>query len=71
MADELPRWVTIKQAAEYYQISERTVRKMISIGDLKAKRIGPKTIRIERGSLVELGDFGPRRHRKGRYENRL
>ncbi|MGO4445079.1 helix-turn-helix domain-containing protein [Mycobacterium sp. 2YAF39] len=71
MDEKLPSWVTIKQAAEYYQISERTVRKMISIGDLKAKRIGPKTIRIERDSLVELGEYGPRRRHKGRYDNRL
>ena len=70
MANELPRWVTIKQAAEYYQISGHTVRKMIAIGDLKAKRIGPKTIRIDRDSLMELGDYRPRRGRKGRYENR-
>jgi hypothetical protein len=27
---ELPRWVKIKQAAEYYQISDRTVRTMIA-----------------------------------------
>ncbi|WP_198957230.1 helix-turn-helix domain-containing protein [Mycobacterium lehmannii] len=56
MADEIPCWLTIKQAAAYYQISQHTVRKMISIGDLKAKRIGPKMIRIERDSLLELGD---------------
>jgi excisionase family DNA binding protein len=71
MANELPRWVTIKQAAEYYQISGHTVRKMIAIGELRAKRIGPKTIRIDRDSLLELGDYRQRRGRKGRYENWL
>lgn len=63
--------VSTQATAEYYQISGRTVRKMISIGDLKAKRIGPKTIRIDRDSLLELGDRRLRRRRKGRYENRL
>ncbi|MGV0581388.1 helix-turn-helix domain-containing protein [Mycolicibacterium elephantis] len=71
MADELPRWATIKQAAEYYQISDRTVRKMIANGDLKAKRIGSRSIRIDRDSLLELGDYRPRARRKGRYENWL
>lgn len=71
MANELPRWVTIKQAAEYYQISGHTVRKMIAIGELRAKRIGPKTIPIDRDSLLELGDYRQRRGRKGRYENWL
>ena len=71
MADELARWVTIKQAAAYYQISGHTVRRMIALGELKAKRIGPKTIRIDRESLLELGDYGRRRGRAGRYENRL
>jgi hypothetical protein len=27
MANELPPWVTIRQAAEYYQVSAHTVRK--------------------------------------------
>ena len=30
---------------------------MIAIGELRAKRIGPKTIRIQRDSLLELGDY--------------
>lgn len=71
MAAELPRWVTIRQAAEYYQISGHTVRKMIANGDLKAERIGPRSIRIDRDSLLELGDYRPRGRRKGRYENWL
>lgn len=53
-AEELPRWVKVRQAADYYQISKRTVPAMIAHGQLKAKRIG-RQIRIERDSLMELG----------------
>jgi hypothetical protein len=31
---ELPRWVTIKQAAEYYQLDPKTIRRMIAHGKL-------------------------------------
>ena len=55
-AHELPRWVTMKQAAEHYQLSTRTVRRLISDGQLKARRIGTKTIRIDRESLLKLGE---------------
>jgi hypothetical protein len=44
---------------------------MIAIGELRAKRIGTKSIRIDRDSLLELGDHRPRRGRKGRYEKFL
>jgi excisionase family DNA binding protein len=66
LSDEpLPRWAPIRQAAEYYQISTTTVRHLIADGQLKAKRIG-KSLRIERESLLHLGEYPPRK-----YENRL
>ena len=52
---ELPRWVTIKQAAEYYQLDPKTIRRMIAHGKLKARRIGERSIRVDRESLLELG----------------
>jgi excisionase family DNA binding protein len=54
-AEELPRWLTIKQAAEYYQISARTMRSLRAHGKPKARRIGERNIRIDRESLLELG----------------
>jgi excisionase family DNA binding protein len=54
MTAELPPWVKISQAAEYYQISEKTVRNLIAHGKLKAKKIG-RQIRIDRQSLLDLG----------------
>jgi excisionase family DNA binding protein len=52
---ELPRWVTIKQAAEYYQLDPKTIRRMIAHGKLKARRVGERSIRVDRESLLELG----------------
>ncbi|WP_367185707.1 helix-turn-helix domain-containing protein [Mycobacterium sp.] len=37
---KLPRWVTIKQAAEYYQVSPTLIRRMIAHEQLDARRIG-------------------------------
>jgi excisionase family DNA binding protein len=66
LSDEpLPRWTTVRQAAEYYQIRTATVRHLIAAGQLKAKQIG-KSLRIERESLLHLGEYPPRK-----YENRL
>ena len=46
---ELPRWVTLKQAAEYYQVSPHLIRALIAHEQLDARRIGssaklPKSI---------------------------
>jgi hypothetical protein len=55
---ELPRWVTMKQAAEYYQVSPTLIRRIIAHQQLDARRIGKsRNIRIERESLLELGRF--------------
>lgn len=56
--DELPRWVTMKQAAAHYQVSPRLIRTLIAYQQLEARRIGnSKTIRIDRDSLQELGRY--------------
>jgi excisionase family DNA binding protein len=52
---ELPRWVTIKQAAEYYRLDPKTIRRMIARSKLKARRVGERSIRVDRDSLLELG----------------
>jgi hypothetical protein len=55
---ELPRWVTMRQAAEYYQVSPYLIRDLIAHERLLACRIGSsKTIRIDRDSLLHLGRF--------------
>lgn len=52
--DTLPPWVTISQTALYLSISERTTRRLIASGDLKAKRIGKRLLRIDRASVLAL-----------------
>lgn len=47
-------WITIPQAAEALQVSTRTIRNMIARGDVPAKRIGPRLVR------VNLDDVGRR-----------
>lgn len=60
-APELPRWVTMTQAAEHYQVSPRLIRVLIAHQQLDARRIGSwKTIRIDRDSLLELGRYPAR-----------
>jgi len=39
-------WITVQQAAEELQVSTKTIRRMISRGELEAKRVGPRLIRI-------------------------
>lgn len=54
--DPLPRWVTLTQAGDYYQVSPHLVRRMIAYEQLDARRIGTsRNIRIDRDSLLELG----------------
>lgn len=52
----LPRWVTLQQAGRYYQVTPQLIRRLIAYQQLDARRIGSsKTIRIDRGSLLQLG----------------
>lgn len=52
----LPRWVTLTQAAKYYQVSPHLIRQLIAHEQLDARRIGSgRTIRIDRDSLLQLG----------------
>jgi hypothetical protein len=57
-AEVLPRWVTLKQAGDHYQVSPTLIRRMIAHEQLDARRIGStKAIRVDRESLMELGRF--------------
>ncbi|UYN83237.1 MAG: helix-turn-helix domain-containing protein [Microcella sp.] len=47
--------VTIATAAERLSISEKTVRRLISRGELPARRIGARSIRIPLDALEALG----------------
>jgi excisionase family DNA binding protein len=51
---ELPRNPSIKDAADFLGVDPKTIRRYISKALIKAHRIGPRWIRIERQSLLNL-----------------
>lgn len=51
-----PEWVTINQAAEYLGADRETIRRMISRGDLRARKYGQRFIRVSLASLREFGE---------------
>ncbi|UXA16524.1 helix-turn-helix domain-containing protein [Mycobacterium sp. SMC-4] len=50
----LPPKPSIKQGADWLGVSEKTIRRYISQGRIKAVRVGPRLIRIDRDSLLAL-----------------
>jgi excisionase family DNA binding protein len=42
-----PRWASIDDAADYLEVNPRTVRRMISAGDIPGHRLGPRLIRVD------------------------
>lgn len=54
MHTELPRHPDISEVANYLNVSARTVRRLISRGELKAHRIGPRLLRVDRKSVLEM-----------------
>lgn len=50
----LPAKPSIQQAADYLNVSVKTVRRRMSDGRLKAYRVGTRTIRVDRDSLLAL-----------------
>lgn len=51
VASPPPSLVSIRDAADYYQVSQQTVRRMIKSGKIKIYRVG-RQIRIDQGDLV-------------------
>jgi excisionase family DNA binding protein len=49
-------YLTIREVAELYAVSEKTVRNWIQEGKLEARRIGGRLIRIESRSLDSLNE---------------
>lgn len=50
----IPTRPTIKQAAEYLAVDPKTIRRYIAAGRLRAYRVGPRLIRVDRDSLIAL-----------------
>ena len=41
------RWVSLSDAADYCGMNERSLRRFVQAGKLKAYRVGSKTIRLD------------------------
>jgi excisionase family DNA binding protein len=50
----LPAFPTQQHAARYLGLSEKTVRRYIADGRLIAYRVGPRAIRVDRESVLNL-----------------
>ena len=46
-----PTWVPISEASARFSLHPDTIRRMISRGEIEAKRFGPKVIRVNLGSV--------------------
>jgi excisionase family DNA binding protein len=46
--------IPLTEAADIYGLSTKTIRRYISDGRLKAYRVGPRAIRVDRDSLASL-----------------
>lgn len=56
VAPPVPSWITIAQAADRLSVSQKTIRRMISRGDLPARRLpNSRLIRIDAAHLDTLG----------------
>lgn len=57
--------LTLKEAADWYGVSERTLRRRISEGKLRAYRVGPRSIRVTADDVAALAQPIPTAHLAG------
>lgn len=50
-----PTYVSVATAADILSCSTKTIRRKIASGDLPARRIGTRLIRIDAADLADLG----------------
>ena len=50
-----PNWGSIQESADRYNVSPKTIRRMISRGEIEAQRFGPRIIRVNLASLDQAG----------------
>lgn len=50
-----PAWGTIQDAADYFQVSTKTIRRRIADGEIRATRFGPRLIRVDLETLENVG----------------
>jgi excisionase family DNA binding protein len=52
--EKLPARPTIKQSANAFQVSDKTMRRWIRDRRVKAYRVGPRLVRVDKESLLKL-----------------
>lgn len=53
------RYLSLKEAADWYGVSERTLRRRVSEGRLRAYRVGPRSIRVRSTDVAALAEQIP------------
>lgn len=48
------RWLTPLEAADYLSVTTRTLRNMVTRGDLRAHKCGPRLVRFDIEDLDQL-----------------
>ncbi|GAA1694852.1 hypothetical protein GCM10009792_13590 [Microcella alkalica] len=48
-------WGSLQDAAEHWDLSVKTIRRYIAAGQIEARRVGPRAIRVNLDSLDSLG----------------
>ena len=57
----MPEALTIREAAEHWRVSTKTVRRMIDRGELPVFRVGPRLIRIPAATVRRVESAAQRR----------
>ncbi len=55
MLESTRHWGTITDAAAQLKVNPKTIRRMITRGDIYAERVGPRLIRVDLASLDRIG----------------
>jgi excisionase family DNA binding protein len=52
--NDLPRYITLKEAAQVLSLDEKTIRRYIASGDLHGYRIGARALRVTLDEVLTL-----------------
>ena len=59
IANQDRRWISLSEAADYCGLNEKSIRRYISAGKLKAYRVGSKSIRLDKAEVDALFSLIP------------
>lgn len=51
----MSQWLTIQHIAEQHDLDTKSVRRAIARGELKARRFGPRALRVSAESVANWG----------------